>query len=113
MKTCFFVFDLTVISFTTFFIHRLCRTLVKDIFKDTFETVFEHLDPENVGIKQDNMRSLMFGNYMNPEADDEDKVYEEVMSLDEFNKVVDFQLGEYNQMHKNGMNLVIFRYVYD
>ncbi|XP_071484907.1 dynein axonemal heavy chain 12-like [Diadema antillarum] len=90
---------------------KLCQTLVKDVFKDSFEAVFEHLDPDKRGIKQDNMRSLMFGDYMNPEAENEDKVYEEVQSVEEFNKVVEYQLDEYNQMHKTGMNLVIFRYV--
>ena len=39
------------------------------------------------------------------------ELYEEVQSLDEFTSVVETALEEYNQTHKNAMNLVIFRYV--
>ncbi len=39
------------------------------------------------------------------------KLYEEVESLDELTSVVESSLEEYNQTHKNAMNLVIFRYV--
>ena len=57
------------------------------------------------------MRSLMFGDYMNPELEPEDRVYEEVTSLDNLYGVVEACLDEYNQTHKTRMNLVIFRYV--
>ena len=39
------------------------------------------------------------------------KLYEEVTSLEEFTSIVETSLEEYNNMHKNRMNLVIFRYV--
>ena len=39
------------------------------------------------------------------------KLYEEVQSLDEMTGVVESALEEYNNTHKNRMNLVIFRYV--
>jgi len=48
---------------------------------------------------------------MNPDADAEDRVYAEVFSIDDFYKVAETCLEEYNQTHKNRMNLVIFRYV--
>ena len=38
------------------------------------------------------------------------KLYEEVSSLDELTSVVESSLDEYNNTHKNRMNLVIFRY---
>lgn len=38
-------------------------------------------------------------------------MYEEVQSLDEMTGVVESALEEYNNTHKNRMNLVIFRYV--
>lgn len=41
----------------------------------------------------------------------EEKLYEEVESLDELTQVVESTLEEYNNTHKNQMNLVIFRYV--
>ena len=38
------------------------------------------------------------------------RLYEEVSSLDELTSVVESSLEEYNNTHKNRMNLVIFRY---
>ena len=38
------------------------------------------------------------------------KLYEEVASLDELTGIVEMALEEYNNTHKNRMNLVIFRY---
>ena len=58
---------------------------------------------------EEDLRSLMFGDYMNPEAEPEERVYQEVTSLDEFYNVVATCLEEYNNTHKNRMNLVIFR----
>ena len=39
-------------------------------------------------------------------------MYEEVVSLDELTGVVESALEEYNQTHKNRMNLVIFRFCF-
>lgn len=55
------------------------------------------------------MRSLLFGDYLNPDAENEDRLYEEVKSLEDFNGIVDSCLEEYNQTHKAQMNLVTFR----
>lgn len=51
----------------------------------------------------------MFGDYMNPDAEAEERVYDEIKSLDEMYTVVEQCLDEYNNTHKNRMNLVIFR----
>lgn len=82
---------------------------MKDIFKDTFDGVFEHLAAPGEPVMEDNMRSLMFGDYMNPDLEENDRIYEEVKSVEEFNSVVESSLEEYNNTHKNAMNLVIFR----
>ncbi|XP_071816044.1 dynein axonemal heavy chain 12-like isoform X3 [Apostichopus japonicus] len=92
-------------------LYSLTKTLVKDIFKDTFDGVFEHLAAPGEPVMEDNMRSLMFGDYMNPDLEENDRIYEEVKSVEEFNSVVESSLEEYNNTHKNAMNLVIFRYV--
>ena len=39
----------------------------------------------------------------------EDRMYQEVESIDELYKIVEQCLEEYNQTHKTHMNLVIFR----
>jgi len=50
----------------------------------------------------------MFGDYMNPDLDEDDRVYEEVMSVEAMYQVAGQYLAEYNNQSKNRMNLVIF-----
>ena len=56
------------------------------------------------------LHELMFGDYMNLEKEIEDRVYEEVTSIDAFYAVVEQSLEEYNNINKSRMNLVIFRW---
>uniref|UniRef100_A0A8B9BSN7 Dynein axonemal heavy chain 12 n=1 Tax=Anser brachyrhynchus TaxID=132585 RepID=A0A8B9BSN7_9AVES len=74
--------------------------LVKDIVKEHFKEVTE-----------ENMRSLFFGDYMNPELEGDERLYVEIPNVQLFGDVVEQCLDEYNQTHKTGMNLVVFRYV--
>ncbi|XP_075239189.1 dynein axonemal heavy chain 7-like isoform X2 [Convolutriloba macropyga] len=104
-------YDRLIDAQDTEWLFGLCRTLVKDIFKETFDSVFECVTSAGGRVDEDDMRSLMFGNYMNPDAEEEERLYEEVTSLEGFNTVVENQLEEYNQVNKTKMNLVIFRYV--
>lgn len=55
------------------------------------------------------MRNLLFGDYMNPDLEDDDRLYAEVPSVKGFAEVVESCLVEYNQMNKTRMDLVIFR----
>lgn len=55
------------------------------------------------------MQNLLFGDYMNPQLEDDERLYAEVPSIETFGEVVEACLKEYNEMHKNHMNLVIFR----
>uniref|UniRef100_A0A3Q1B603 Dynein axonemal heavy chain 12 n=1 Tax=Amphiprion ocellaris TaxID=80972 RepID=A0A3Q1B603_AMPOC len=88
-------------------LYKLMNSILKDHFKESFDQVFDHLKQ---GSKED-MRNLLFGDYMNPELEDDERLYTEVPSMDTFAQVVESCLDEYNQMHKNRMHLVIFRYV--
>uniref|UniRef100_A0A8B9VSH1 Dynein axonemal heavy chain 12 n=1 Tax=Anas zonorhyncha TaxID=75864 RepID=A0A8B9VSH1_9AVES len=74
--------------------------LIKDIVKEHFKEVTE-----------ENMRSLFFGDYMNPELEGDERLYVEIPNIQLFGDVVEQCLDEYNQTHKTGMNLVVFRYV--
>ena len=55
--------------------------------------------------------NLLFGDYMMPDREPEERVYEEVQSIDHFHQIVEQYLEEYNNVHKAHMNLVIFRYI--
>jgi len=50
----------------------------------------------------------MFGDYMNPDLDPDERVYEEVTSVEAMYQVAELCLMDYNNQSKNRMNLVIF-----
>jgi len=54
--------------------------------------------------------NLLFGDYMIPDRDPEERMYEEVKSVDSFHQIVEQYLEDYNNVHKTHMNLVIFRW---
>uniref|UniRef100_A0A8B9BTE0 Dynein axonemal heavy chain 12 n=1 Tax=Anser brachyrhynchus TaxID=132585 RepID=A0A8B9BTE0_9AVES len=88
---------------------NLVKDIVKEHFKEAFDSVFAHLRQKNTPVK--NMRSLFFGDYMNPELEGDERLYVEIPNVQLFGDVVEQCLDEYNQTHKTGMNLVVFRYV--
>uniref|UniRef100_H2Z3M2 Dynein axonemal heavy chain 7 n=1 Tax=Ciona savignyi TaxID=51511 RepID=H2Z3M2_CIOSA len=92
-------------------LYNLTRTMVKDHFKENYDNLFDHLAQPAMPLCEDDMRSMVFGDYMNMEAEGEDRLYEEVKSIDEFTNVVQLSLEEYNQTHKAQMDLVVFRYL--
>ncbi|XP_021171969.2 dynein heavy chain 12, axonemal [Fundulus heteroclitus] len=91
-------------------LYSLMSSILKDHFKESFDQVFDHLKQGSKLVEED-MRNLLFGDYMNPDLEDDERLYAEVPSIEAFAEVAEACLEEYNQMHKNRMNLVIFRYV--
>ena len=63
-------------------------------------------------LREEDLRSLIFGDFMDPEAEPNERSYEEILSLDDMNDVVMQCLDDYNNTHKTRMNLVIFRSVF-
>ena len=46
---------------------------------------------------------------MIPDREPEERSYEEVKSVDSFRQIIEQYLEDYNNVHKEHMNLVIFR----
>ncbi|XP_072525468.1 dynein axonemal heavy chain 12 isoform X2 [Salminus brasiliensis] len=92
-------------------LYKLMNKIVKEHFGESFETLFDHLKAGKNPLCEEDMRSLLFGDYMTPNVDASERLYAEVPSMNSFSQMVDSYLSEYNQTHKNRMNLVIFRYV--
>ncbi|XP_039551458.1 dynein heavy chain 12, axonemal [Passer montanus] len=90
---------------------NLVKDIVKDHFKETFDRVFAHLKEGKSSVTEENMRSLCFGDYMDPELEGDERLYVEIPSIEEFGDVVEQCLDEYNQTQKTRMNLVVFRYM--
>ncbi|XP_037628190.1 dynein heavy chain 12, axonemal [Sebastes umbrosus] len=91
-------------------LHQLMNGILKQHFNESFDQVFDHLKQSSKLVEED-MRNLLFGDYMEPDLEDDERLYAEVPSMESFSQVVESCLEEYNQLHKNRMNLVIFRYV--
>ncbi|XP_015126095.2 dynein heavy chain 12, axonemal [Diachasma alloeum] len=89
---------------------RQMRDTVQRIIRENFEVVFEHLPKENDQINEVSLQNLIFGNFMDPDAIQEDKRYEEVASMEEFKMVATLSLEDYNTTHRNKMDIVLFRY---
>ncbi|XP_045146064.1 dynein axonemal heavy chain 12 [Echinops telfairi] len=89
----------------------LTKSVIKDHFKESFDGLFSHLRKGNAPVTEEDLRNLMFGDYMNPDLEGDDRVYIEIPDIHSFSDIVDQCLDEYNQTHKTRMNLVIFRYV--
>uniref|UniRef100_A0A8D2NCT6 Dynein axonemal heavy chain 12 n=1 Tax=Zonotrichia albicollis TaxID=44394 RepID=A0A8D2NCT6_ZONAL len=90
---------------------NLVKEIVKEHFKEVFDKVFAHLKEGSSSVTEEDMRSLCFGDYMDPELEGEEKLYIEIPSIEEFSDVVEQCLDEYNQTQKTRMNLVVFRYM--
>jgi dynein heavy chain len=102
-----------ILSFLLFLHKSAIKTCVKDTFRETFDSVFEHLANNGQGgsgkVTEEDLRSLMFGDFMHPDLDAEERFYEEIKVIDTMYGVVEQSLEEYNNTHKNKMDLVIFR----
>ncbi|CAF3483983.1 unnamed protein product [Rotaria sp. Silwood1] len=90
------------------------KICVKDIFKESFDAVFEHLANSGKGggkVTEEDIRSLLFGDFLRPDLEVEERFYEEVKVIDTMYSIVEKAVEEYNSTHKTKMNLVVFRYV--
>lgn len=64
--------------------------------------------PPGEKICDETMRELIFGNYMEPDADP--RVYDEVEDLRKLEKTMKYYLNEYNAVSNAPMDLVLFRF---
>nr|XP_060483981.1 dynein axonemal heavy chain 12 [Panthera onca] len=104
-------YDRLVNNEDRYWLFNLIKAVIKDHFKESFDGVFSHLRRDNAPISEGDLRNLMFGDYMNPDLEGDDRLYVEIPNIHHFSDIVEQCLDEYNQTHKTRMNLVIFRYV--
>uniref|UniRef100_A0A6I8P549 Dynein axonemal heavy chain 3 n=1 Tax=Ornithorhynchus anatinus TaxID=9258 RepID=A0A6I8P549_ORNAN len=60
------------------------------------------------GLRDDNIRSLFFGDFVKPESDL--KVYDEITDLTQLTTVMEYYLEEFNNISKAPMSLVMFQF---
>lgn len=85
------------------------REMSSKYFAVKFDETFGHLDFNHDGkVEDDDMRSLMFGDYITANA--AILLYDEVMNITSVSGVIKSKLDDYNMVSKAPMNLVIFRF---
>lgn len=92
-------------------LYEQLRDCIQTHFKDNVDLVFEHLGNKNRKISENDLRNLLFGDYMQSDMLPEDRRYEEVLSLDMYQHVVQNAVEEYNNTNKARVDIVIFPYV--
>ncbi|OUM67642.1 hypothetical protein PIROE2DRAFT_4933 [Piromyces sp. E2] len=88
--------------------HGVIRDLVSRCFGQKFDNVFGHLCKNNKTVENDDMRSLMFGDYVAKNSTE--KIYDEVTDIAEVTEILKEKLDEYNSFSNAPMNLVLFRF---
>ncbi|XP_051969464.1 dynein axonemal heavy chain 3 [Xyrauchen texanus] len=81
------------------------RTLA--YFKQSMDKLLGHLTLSGK-VEDDSIRSLFFGDYGKP--DSASKPYDEIIDLRTVTQVMEFYLGEFNNISKAPMNLVMFQF---
>ncbi|KAF7258254.1 hypothetical protein EG68_04624 [Paragonimus skrjabini miyazakii] len=91
---------------------QFVKSVLANNFKEKIDLLFAHLaKSEGEPIGEEHLRSLLFGDFMEPDSLPEDRAYEEIKDIGAVYPVVEQCLEDYNQANKKKMSLVIFRYV--
>lgn len=84
-------------------IQSTCKTTLK---MDLSKAMSKHV-PQGVTLCNESMRSLMFGNYMEPDADP--RVYDEVDNMPKVERIMNYYLNEYNAKADIPLSMILFR----
>lgn len=80
----------------------------KTHFKLDLSRAFGKRIPMGAYVTNDIMRNLMFGNFMEPDA--EHKTYDEIEDWIKLEKIINYYLNEYNSSATIPLNLTLFKY---
>ena len=81
---------------------------VKVIFRENFDSAFEHLGKVDGFVTEMNLRNLMFGNFIKEE---EKQFYQEITSFEEFSKQTKQAINQhFEEMPKEKFNFDTFKY---
>lgn len=77
-------------------------------FKVDLAKAFGKKIPLGASVTNEYMRNLVFGNFMEPDA--EHKTYDEIDDWTKLEKIINYYLNEFNSVAEVPMNLTLFRY---
>nr|CAD7398119.1 unnamed protein product [Timema cristinae] len=102
-------YDRLIDSSDRHWLYEKLRVCVQDHFKDNFDSSLDTLPMEGGKVTEESLQSLMFGTYLDVDAADDDKKYEEVMTMESFYNIATEALADYNATTKAKMDIVLFR----
>ena len=86
-------------------------SIIKSNFEKDPATIFSHLlKGKDRPVLDEDMRSVFFGDFVAKRTPGTESDYVELNNFEAISKVCDTQLGEYNQVKKTKLNLVLFRF---
>lgn len=85
------------------------KDTVETILKERFDYMFDYLPKIENEITERSLDNLIFS-FMDLEAASEDQRYEEIPSVEEYQQVTSLFLEEYNDTHRDKIDIVLFRY---
>lgn len=85
-------------------VENACRTHLRMEFSKAME---DRIGPGEQ-LSDQIMRDLLFGNYMEPDADP--KIYDEIDNWTKLEKIMNYYLNEHNSYSNSPMDLVLFRF---
>ncbi|XP_014471742.1 PREDICTED: dynein heavy chain 12, axonemal [Dinoponera quadriceps] len=86
------------------------RATVEIVLKERFDALLGHLPRYNDQITEESLNDLIMANFMDPEVSVEFRLYEEIPSLEECQRVALLFLQEYNDTHRDKIDITLFRY---
>lgn len=88
----------------------IIKHTVETTLKERFDTILNYLPKFQDEITENSLRSLIFGNFMDIDLIPEDRRYQEIPSMEEYHQVILSFLEEYNDTHRDKIDIVLFRY---
>lgn len=90
-------------------VYQCMRTCVRTIFRENFDSAFEHLGKVDGQVTLLNLRNLLFGRYVLPE--DKTNPFVEVTGFDQVEKVVTSKIKDHNESKgREDLSIIPIRY---
>ncbi|XP_063227776.1 dynein axonemal heavy chain 12 isoform X3 [Bacillus rossius redtenbacheri] len=103
-------YDRLIDSEDCVWLYNKLRVCVEKHFKKSFDDSLDTLPQVDGKVVEESLEGLFFGTYMDVDALDEEKKYEEILNIEQFLTLASDVLEEYNATTKVKMDIVLFRY---
>lgn len=103
-------FDRLVDETDQLWLFQKLNDAIRESFKEKVEILLDQYTEENGKTTLNSVRKLIFGTYLDEDAEPGEKKYEEIPSFEVLHKVVSAALEEYNSTRRSKLDIVLFEY---